>query len=91
MILDSLELSLICICKYVSCDHNKETSFSLIFWQKTIINGLSDTPWLITTLQVHDKHTSEKALIHYLLFMINVSASDLCISNYGSMDAKSQT
>ena len=30
-------------------------------------NGSFDTPWLITTLQVHDGHTSVKAHIHFLL------------------------
>ena len=29
------------------------------------INSSLDTPLLITTLQVHDKHTSEKTLIQY--------------------------
>ena len=34
------------------------------------INDSSNTPWSITTLQVHDKHTLEKALIHYLLCVV---------------------
>ena len=41
------------------------------------INGSSNTPWSITTLEVHDKDTTEKALIHYLLFT-NLSFSHLC-------------
>ena len=45
------------------------------------INGLFNTPWSITTLHMHDKHTSEKALIPYLLY---INAFGLAMSVYVS-------